>query len=98
MLDDEPLSDVLVEIFDKPDHLLASYPQNEKLKREQRRIAACKTGADGRFCFQNIPKGKYEIRASVDSGWNVTHVWVLIDPHGRQAKKEDLRLSMSLGI
>jgi hypothetical protein len=97
MLDDEPLSDVLVEIFDKPDRLLASYPQNEKLKRGQRRISACKTGADGRFCFENIPKGKYEIRASIDSGWNVTHVWILIDPQNGQAKNEDLKISMSLG-
>src|ERR1700736_6467571 len=35
----DPLPDVLVEVFDHPEHLLLSYPANEQ--KSQRRIAAC---------------------------------------------------------
>jgi hypothetical protein len=94
---DEPFPGVLVEIFDEPDYLLFGYPQYQELQKKQHRIAACKTREDGRFCFPNISKGKYEIRASFDSGFDVTHVWVQIDPRNSQAKKADMKIPIWVG-
>jgi len=45
------LSNVLVEVFDKPEYLLLNYPESEEKKKMQRRLAACVVGADGKFCF-----------------------------------------------
>jgi hypothetical protein len=94
---DTPLSNVLVEVFDHPDHLLLEYPKNQEERAKQRRIAACKTRADGRFCFVGIPKGKYEIRSSIDPGWNVTHVWVRVDPGNRRSTNAETRVQMQVG-
>lgn len=94
---DSPLRDALVEVFDHPDHLLLTHPRNEEEKAKQRRIAACKTGDDGEFCFVKLPKGKYEIRASIDKGFNVTHVWVLVDPGNRGSTNARIELQMRLG-
>ena len=93
----KPFLNVLVEVFDHPDHLLLEHPLNEKEKAKQRRIAACKTGDDGKFCFVKIPKGKYEIRTSIDSGWNVTHVWVRLNPSHRRSGISRIEIQMHLG-
>jgi protocatechuate 3,4-dioxygenase beta subunit len=92
-----PLLNVLVEVFDHPDHLLLEHPSNQKEKAKQRRIAACETGDDGKFCFVKIPKGNYEIRTSLDSGWNVTHVWVRLDPSHRRSGRSGMEIQMQVG-
>jgi hypothetical protein len=97
LIGDDPASDVLIEIFNEPDYLLFGYPKHQELQKRQRRIAACKTGDDGRFCFPNVSKGKYEIRASIDSGFDVTHVWVQIDPQSSRAKKADIKVPIWAG-
>ncbi|HJZ67994.1 MAG TPA: hypothetical protein VKF81_07730 [Blastocatellia bacterium] len=94
---DKPLSNVLVEIFDHPDHLLLDYPKNEEEKAKQHRIAACKTGDDGKFCFENVPKGKYEIRTSIDAGWNVTYVWLQVDGKNRRGTNVGIEVQMQVG-
>jgi hypothetical protein len=68
------MNNVLVEVFDHPEWLRLGYPQFEMAQRKQRRIAACKTGVAGTFCFAHLPYGKYELRCSFQEGWEVTHV------------------------
>ena len=49
-------------------------------------IAACITGLTGAYRF-DLPNGEYEIRASMNSGINVTHVYVTVKHrlHGSRA-------------
>jgi len=93
----ETISDVLVEVFDKPDHLLLPYPQNVEQQKPQRRIAACMVSNDGQFCFTNIPPGKYEVRFSKNGGWNHTSLVVSVGPRGRNATKHNLEITMQVG-
>jgi hypothetical protein len=90
----EPLKGVLVEIFDKPEWIIKG---NSSSPSEQRRIAACKTGNDGGFCFLNIPAGEYELRGSIDSAWNPSHVYIKINPKGRRSSRKEIRLQMTVG-
>ena len=76
----KPLAGALVEVFTHPEYLLSndSYSRG---KPEQRRVAACMTGTDGKFCFRGLPAGKYELRSSSNDryGWNASQVYVVVD-------------------
>src|SRR5215831_7540480 len=71
--DGKPLAEALVEVFTKPEYLLSekTYARGEP---GQRRVAACRTKADGKFCFSGLKSGKYELRSSNNHspGWNVS--------------------------
>ena len=98
MQNGELFENALVEVFTNPDYLLTEEPTDKRGTTEQKRIAACRTGEDGRFSFPNLPAGKYELRSSsADSatGWNVTQIYVVVKSSG---KKKELRVEMSLGI
>ena len=56
-LNGEIVSDVLVEVYDKPEYLLLKYPESEEKKKAQRRLEGCIVGADGKFCFRDLPPG-----------------------------------------
>ncbi len=92
MGDDRSLEDALVEVFDHPEYLQSENPLAEH--PEQKRVAACRTVADGKFCFHGLPPGKYELRSSFKSGWNITHIYVVVDKKG-QTKK--IQVKMTLG-
>lgn len=100
---EEKMDDALVEIFDKPDYLLCEWrPGNPNrctadAPAGQRRVAACKTGKDGRFCFSDIPAGSYEVRVSKGSGWNVAKVYVVVEPKGRGSKSGGIVVEMEVG-
>ena len=97
------LDDALVEVFDHPDYLLCEWeeynPNNctTHPPKEQRRISACKTGKDGKFCFRNIPPGKYELRVSKDAGFNVNHLYVEVDPGNPESVSKAIVVDMSVG-
>jgi hypothetical protein len=93
----KPLAGTLVEVFTHPEYLLSndSYARG---KPEQRRVAACLTGNDGRFCFRDVPSGKYELRSSSSdtyTGWNASQVYVIVD--NDKGKSKELRVVMILG-
>jgi len=62
-----PLSDVLVEIYDHPEKTLIPHPDLKLVDIGRRRLAACYTNTNGKFCFHNTPPGEYEIRFSKPS-------------------------------
>jgi protocatechuate 3,4-dioxygenase beta subunit len=93
MPDGRVLENALVEIFDNADYLLQSGPLKQP---HQTRLAKCVTGSDGKFCFRHLPSGTYELRSSIDTGWNVTHVHVTVDK--RSGASEEFTVVMSLGI
>lgn len=94
----EAMPGALVEVFDSADHLLYDYPEREARRKPQRRVAACVTDKSGRFCLGDLPSGKYELRVSKGSGWNVTQVYVVVSRRGRSATNRELKVEMSLGI
>ena len=90
----KPVKGALVEIFDHPDYLLDQDAPFTRNHPEQKRVAACRTSRDGKFCFRSLPPGKYELRSSIDSNWNVTHVYVVV---GKKGETKKIQISMSLG-
>lgn len=91
------LSDVLVEVYDKPEYLLLKYPESEEKKKAQRWLAACVVGADGKFCFRGLRPGKYELRFSKAGGWNHTQVYVLVAAAKQKASNHSLEITMHPG-
>jgi protocatechuate 3,4-dioxygenase beta subunit len=89
----KPVEGALVEIFDHPDYLLDQNAPYTRTHPEQKRVAACRTPRDGKFCFPNLPPGKYELRSSVGSGWDVTHIYVVVEKKG-QTKKIQVRMTL----
>jgi len=85
---DVPTENVLVELFPYPKRLWGDTKD---------RLAAGITDADGRYCFGNIPKGRYQIRASKDGGFQITFVNVYVDPNNRKASDTELDVSIELG-
>lgn len=89
--DGKPLGNALVEVFAKDGHI----PSGLDGRSEQKRLAACKTKNDGEFCFKDLPSGKYEIRSSIDTGWDVTYVVLTVDT--KKGKNRRLHLPMNVG-
>jgi hypothetical protein len=95
--------DLLVEIFDRPDYLMCEWRANNPNKCSkttppgQRRLGACKTGKHGKFCFDNIPAGNYELRISKGPSWSVTHVYLVIDPKDSKSSSTPIQISMRPG-
>jgi len=91
----QPVEGALVEVFTHPEYLRSDLPNATRDRSEQRRVAACRTGVRGRFCFRGLAKGTYELRSSIDSGWDVTHIHVMVDP--QKGVSENLKVMMKLG-
>ena len=94
---DNPISDALVEVYTHPEYLLLDYPERESKKKKQRRVAACVTEEDGKFCFGFIAPGKYEVRVSLESGINVTHIYVEVDPYSSESIETDIEAVLTPG-
>lgn len=92
-----PMSDVLIEVFNHPEYLLYDYAERAAKKTAQRRIAACKTGADGGFCFIGVPRSSYELRASKDVGWNPSHIYLRVDPHNYKHTEKEVHVELTVG-
>jgi hypothetical protein len=79
------------EVFDHPEGLQEPWKKNP----QQKRIAACVTGADGKFCFRRLPSGTYELRISKGAGIDVTSVQVTVD--ARKGKDKPVNAPLKLG-
>jgi protocatechuate 3,4-dioxygenase beta subunit len=90
----EPVRGVLVEVFDNPEWPLSNHTVS---RVEPRRIAACKTGDDGSFCFENIPSGRYELRASKDAAWNPSHVYIVVNRRSRRSTRAVIKVQLTVG-
>ena len=90
-------TEILIEVFDNSDYLLQAYPENITQKKDQRRVAACKIKAGDRFCFKKVPPGKYELRFSIAPHWNVTHIYVVLNPASKDSVDEDIQAYLWLG-
>ena len=88
------LEGVLVELFDQPEWI-----KNDGTPRptNQKRLHACVTAKDGRFCFPKLAKGNYELRVSRDAGWNPSFIFVRIDPKASRARKKPIEVLLTVG-
>lgn len=91
--DGKPIEHALVEVFDNPEYLLEHGPIASR--PTQKRVRVCRTAADGKFCFTELPSGEYELRSSLDIGWNVTHVYVVIDKN--TGGRGQIKVRMAVG-
>jgi hypothetical protein len=89
-----PIQGALVEVFKNAEYSLRE-SSNGSRKAKLSRVTTCRTGADGKFCFRNLATGKYQIRSSIDSGWDVTFVNVIVDT--RTGKDEQIDVPMEVG-
>lgn len=89
---DRVVEDVLVEILElgSSEHRPAETAEDA---RSRRRIAACMTGAAGRFEFA-LPTGRYELLASKPD-WNSTSAIVSVDT--RMGKRRDIVIPLRVG-
>ena len=103
---DHPLKGALVEVFTRPEYLMeltrTAHPSpvdgriDSRGREYQQRVAACRTTANGRFAFDGVPDGTYELRVSsddTDTGWNVTQMIVVIN---RRGTRKDIVAQMML--
>ena len=93
--DGSPVSSALVEVFTHPEYLESQFPSDRQNRPEQQRVGACVTSTDGKFCFRHLLAAAYEIRSSVSSGWDVTHVKVTLD--AKRGKNKKLVVPMQIG-
>jgi hypothetical protein len=89
------LKGALVEVFALTDSPLREPSNVTQEKPKQERVAACRTRADGKFCFRKLASGKYELRSSIGSGWDVTFVTVVVD--AKAGRDEPIHVSMYVG-
>lgn len=72
-----------------------SYQDVSKVLREQKRVAACLTGADGRFSFAGLKPGRYLFRAGTrePDEFNKMHGIIIVEPKLGVGKGLDIVLS-----
>ena len=88
------LPETLVEVFDDPDVLLSpNNPDIESRKEKRRRVAACRTGEDGKFCFSDLQEGRYELRFS-RAGFNTASIVVSVK--SQHQASEGIKMPMPL--
>lgn len=52
------------------------------------RVAACMTGENGKFCFDNLPPGLYEVRFSKEDYKTLSYEGINIRAKGKKKNKE----------
>jgi len=100
--DGKPMPGALVEIYDKPENVLRSWDGLKQKPIRQHRIAVCKTGIDGRFCFAGIASGKYELRISKSSemccAWNPVRAYVIVNSRSKNSTNAELKIEMQVSL
>ena len=83
------IEEALVEVFADDGNLLTPTSRH-------RRVAACRVGADGKFCFTGIKEGKY-ILAVGATGFNISLISVTLRPKNRRSSGKGLQVSLQVG-
>jgi len=71
----DPLPNVLIEVFDKPDWIIE---EKNKPPGDQTRIIACESSKSGKFSIKGLKTGNYELRVSMNPGFNVSYIYVSV--------------------
>jgi protocatechuate 3,4-dioxygenase beta subunit len=90
-----PISNALIEVLTDPDVQALPYsPKREARRAKQRRVAACLTKTDGRFCLTGIPAGRYELRFSAQ-GFQTVSQTIRVVVKGRARRHMLARLTVA---
>ena len=87
---EEPVEGALVEVFN--DDGSTRTPTSQK----QQRVAACRVGEKGKFCFNGLKPGKY-ILAIGHQGFNITFFSVTLNPSHKKSSNKSLIVELQLG-
>ena len=94
---DQGVIEALVEVFTHPEHLfIKDYRESKRAEAKQRRVAACKVGINGEFCFSDLPAGKYELRISRE-GFKVACISLMIAPKNRKSSGRQIKVTLEIG-
>lgn len=91
----KPVRGALVEVFANSESALREPSNGTQEEPKETRVAACRTGADGKFGFRNLATGKYQLRSSIGPGWDVTFVNVAVDT--KKGENEQIDVPMQVG-
>jgi hypothetical protein len=85
----QPLKGVLVEVF--------AHTRKNADDEGRKRLIGCTTDGGGRFCFRNVPAGKYYVLFSLDGGWKHTSFLVVVAPGNRKSVNRGIEVWMQVG-
>lgn len=76
---EEPGKDVVIEVYRYMETDKKSEVYNVPDQRDP--VASCLTGDDGKFCFRDIPSGKYVLKVGTreSTGWNGKYILVNLE-------------------
>jgi hypothetical protein len=89
----DTLEGALVEVFVNSDF----FSRNTDTSKKERRVAACKTIANGKFCFPNLPPGKYELRIS-QQGFCTTHMSLIVATPIQRSSSRQITVTLAVGL
>ena len=88
----EPAEDIVVEVY-----RWSKKPYTETV--QQQRLAACVTGADGKFSFPELKPGSYLLQAGRRERFGVNIAFLVVDLKGNSGKRkgQGIRIQLKLG-
>jgi len=98
----QPVKEAVVEVYENHSGFTdANIPsaELEKIIAQERKVA-CMTAADGKFCFDGLPGGRYLLRVGTHGeGW-VSGVYVLVtlDPKGKRSSQKQLKITLNMSL
>ena len=104
----KPTAGILVEVYDHPEVVTDESARKRLAAGEikQRKLASCKTGKEGVFCFEGIEPGKYEVRisdvnaerSSSSGPFEDASFVVTVDPYHPESVDKMIEVFLSLRI
>lgn len=92
----EPLPETLVEVFSDGEIIaMDNSPDVSWRKKNQMRVAACRTGEDGEFCFDYLDPGAYELRIS-KAGFETISFIIDYDPRNTRLTDKKIEVEMPM--
>ncbi|MEW6733280.1 MAG: carboxypeptidase-like regulatory domain-containing protein [Acidobacteriota bacterium] len=89
----EPISEVEIRVYKASKY--SGLISGSDYQREKRRVRTYLTTKDGRFCFTDLPKGKYQVEF-LRSGFDITLLRVSIDPKSKKSIDKQITIVMDI--
>lgn len=90
----EAIKEARIEVLNHPEWIRRNQPRSPV---EQHVIASSSTDSSGVFRIRDLSPGRYELRLS-KIGFDLLHVYVLVNPRSRRSSNSGITLEMYVGI